>query len=1162
MLAILLTTFFPLAHSQDKGAVWSVVVLDKVLASVPPGAKLARVGDMEILVSNLRAWRNALAGQSTPGLAFDGDVPIWTDGNLYYTFDASVSIEHQKVFLDGAKEWATFASLRFIPRTTEPNYFTVKENPFLAGGQSALGMVGGQQFLQFGPNAWNRGTICHELGHTLGLVHEHQRSDRDSFVTILTGNIVPGAEIEFVKLTNSRNQGPYDFLSITHYARNTLSVDPNLDTIQPLPAFNQFLNILGQGDPLLTPLDREGLAAIYGAGPAFTSVVTNTQDSGPGSLRTALYYGFDHPGTTITFNIPTSDSGFSNNVFNILPTDQLPSLWNATVIDGSTQPTNSNPNGPEILLSGALAPLPSVFPHGLLLRGTDCVVHSLIVGGFARYGILIDGTNATGNVVSGCYLGTDPSGTFAVTNGFNPIAIANGASGNRIGGSTISERNIISGSSFQGLVIRDPGTRNNLVQGNYIGLNAAGNAPLANTWSGVSIFGGARSNLIGGPLAGMRNFISGNANQGIVISDADTDGNRIEGNYIGLNPSGTAAIPNGWAGVEFFGGVKSNIVGGNNPGARNIISGNTLQGVLLSGSGTVGNLIQGNLIGVNATGSAALSNGWAGVELFGGVQNTLIGGAEPGAGNTVSGNGLQGIVISGDNTTTITIQGNLIGSDPSGTVAISNRFSGVDIFGGVKGTLIGGATVASRNIISGNGGAGVSISGFGSENTKVQGNFVGVDSSGLVALPNGFSGVSLFNGAKSNLIGGVIPGMRNIVSGNASSGVTLSESGTSQNRVEGNFIGLDAAGTAAISNAFSGVAIFGGAQANVIGGGVGARNFISGNGNSGIAVTDPGTDGNWIQGNTVGLDGANSAAIPNRFTGVVLFGGAQSNQIGGLTLGSGNIIASNLSGGVLLFDGVTTNNSIRGNSIFGNSVLGIDLFGGANRSLSPPTLTAAVLTTNLVIFGSLSLAASTTVHLDFYANPAPLGSAQGKTFIGTRDISSGSGGTTDFSFGLNSIVPAGRILTGTVTDSAGNTSPLSPGVTVVATSSVNDGIPDAWRAAFFGGNGTTTNSQSCAMCDPDGDGADNLGEFLAGTNPTNSPSRFVVASTITNGFGGTVSLQTVPGIIYRLEARDDLNTNLWSILVDQVVGNGSVISVADPAALVLPRRFYRGRIIP
>src|SRR5258706_16466694 len=84
----------------------------------------------------------------------------------------------------------------------------------------------------------------------------------------------------------------------------------------------------------------------------------------------------------------------------------------------------------------------------------------------------------------------------------------------------------------------EDGTRNNLVQGNYIGLNAAGTAALPNTFSGVAIFNGAQSNMIGGLTASARNVISGNANQGVVISDINTTGNVVSGNYIGLSGDG------------------------------------------------------------------------------------------------------------------------------------------------------------------------------------------------------------------------------------------------------------------------------------------------------------------------------------------------------------------------------------------------------------------------------------------------------------------------------------------------------------------------------------------------------------------------------------------------------------------------------------------------
>ena len=308
--------------------------MDQILANVQPGQRTARINDMEILVANLQAWRNQLAGLPSPNLAFYGNAPTWPGGNVYYTFDISVSAAEQKVFLDSAAEWALFGKLRFITRTTQPNYVTIVETnsldgeTSLSGGVSAVGMIGGQQFIYFSSNAWNHGIICHEIGHTLGLAHEHQRSDRDSYLTVITNNVAPGSMGGLIKLTGTQNETPYDFLSVMHYAQWAGSINPpTVATMVPLPPYSQFANIMGQGDPKLTPSDRAGMAAMYGAGPALTNVVTNTQDSGPGSLRAALYYAYDHRGTTVKFNIPISDPGFSNGVFNIQPSDVLPSLF-------------------------------------------------------------------------------------------------------------------------------------------------------------------------------------------------------------------------------------------------------------------------------------------------------------------------------------------------------------------------------------------------------------------------------------------------------------------------------------------------------------------------------------------------------------------------------------------------------------------------------------------------------------------------------------------------------------------------------------------------------------------------------------------------------------------------------------------------------------------
>jgi hypothetical protein len=1096
---LVLAAFFspnqPLFAAPSASANWSVAVLDKILADVPPGQTLAQVGDMQIQVSLLQTWRNQLAGGPQPLLAFNGSTPTWPGGNVYYSFSNNVSAVEQQAFLDGAAEWATFANLHFIPWTTQANYVTVFLGQGLEGGESDVGMIGGQQFLQIGPNSWNRPTICHELGHTLGLVHEQQRSDRDNYVTILTNNIAPGQEGNFVELPDSINQTPYDFLSIMEYSRNDLSVDPSLDTIEPLPPYTNFINLMGvQFDPVLSVSDRAGMAEVYGAGPPITNIVSNTQDSGPGSLRAALYYAFDHPGTTITFDIPTSDAGFSNNVFNILPTDGFPSLVNATILDGSTEPANSNPNGPQILLNGILGQSLSVFPSGLQFKGSNCLARSFIIDNFPEAGVLITGSGAIGNTVSGCYLGTDENGMIAETNIFYPLEISGGAISNVVGGTTVAERNIISGSAYQGVAIRDPGTAHNVVEGNYIGLNAQGNAALPNAWAGIQIFGGAQSNLIGGYTASARNIISGNTLQGIAISDPNTGGNIVAGNYLGLDPTGTTAMPNGYAGVDIFGGSFGNTVGGTASGARNVISGNLDQGVSISSNGAVANVVLGNLIGLNAAGTAAIPNGEAGVGIYLGAQSNLIG----------------------------------------GTIA------------------------SARNIISGNGEQGVAVGNPGTSDNLIQGNYIGVNPSGTTAISNTWAGVNFFDGAGANLVGGSAPGAGNVISGNGIQGVLIQDGGTENNLVQGNLIGLNASGNAAIPNAASGIEIYNGPSGNFIGGLGGERNFISGNTGYGIDI-DFGSSGNIVQGNTFGLGAQNETVIPNGGVDVLLYVEVTSNLIGGVTLGAANLISGSPADGVqVYFD--STNNPIRGNSIFGNNGTAIFLYQGGNNNLPAPTLTSAVVTTNTTVTGNYEGTNDEIYTLDFYADAPPAASAESMTYLGSTTIT-GTGGPADFTANLGVHLPSGQSVTATVTDPEGNTSQLSAGITATMTSTVNDGIPDAWRALYFGGDGTMTNSESAAAADPDNDGLDNYEEFLAGTNPTNAASVLKVTAYNPNVSANAVSLNSVAGTVYRVQYRNNLLAGNWSILADQIVGSGTNLFLPDPGATSVPQRFYRAQVL-
>jgi len=1184
------------------GVDWNITALDQAIATVPAGEKFAQIGDMLVPLDYLQDWRNQLAGIPQPKSAFyNGFIP-WTSGNVYYSFDASVTSFNQKVFLDCAAEWATFANLRFIARSTQANYILVTNNATLNGGLSAVGMSGGAQLLQIGTTAWNHSTIVHELGHALGMCHEQQRSDRDSYVTIGTNNILSGHLPDFAILTASTNKGPYDFLSVMHYARDAFSSN-TLDTIQTKPAYNQYINIMGrQFDPVLSTNDRAGMASIYGAGPGASSVVTNTMDSGPGSLRAALYYAFDHPGTTVTFNIPNTDPGLSNNVFNIQPSDVLPSLVNATTLNGNSEPLNTNPNGPDILINGTLCHAPILYVNGVQLKGTNCTVRGLTVNNFNQYGIIITGTNARNNTVSGCFAGVDPTGTVAVTNGLCPIHIGGGAVSNIVGGTVAADRNIISGSALQGITISDVGTSFNVVEGNYIGLNAAGTAALPNTWSGLEIFSGAVSNVIGGTVAGAGNVISGNGNYGVDFNATGVSGNSVLGNYIGLNPAGTAAIPNAYAGIIIWAGASSNTIGGLAPGARNIISGNANDGVLVTGTTSAGNLVVGNYIGLNAAGSAALGNTWAGVDFQGGAINNFV------ATNVISGNGHDGVLVLGSPTAGNRVTGNYIGVNPAGTAALANTWGGVDIQGGAVNNVVSG------NVISGNSQAGVGIGGTTTSGNLVTGNYIGVNAAGTAALANGFSGVDLFSGtvnnvvnsnvisanlnygvilrgsfnsvwgnfigvnaagtaalgnsfggvgfnatAISNTVGGVTRAARNVISGNNGQGILLVGSPISKNLIQGNYIGLNAAGTAAIANAYSGIEINSGPSANVIGGIGGARNFISGNGNYGININN-GSSANVIQGNTIGLNGTNGAAVPNSFANVIMFASASNNVVGGITPGAANLISASTADGVQISDSGSTNNTIRGNSIFGNTGNAIGLFSSGNRSIVAPSLTSAVVTTNTTVVGTYNGVNGTIYQLDFYSDLTPAVSAESMTYLGSRSFT-GTGASSGFTASFGALVPSGRAITASATDPSGNTSALSAGRAVTLTSTPNDGIPDAWRALYFGAPGTSTNSSSYAAGDPDHDGLSNLQEFLAGTNPTNPVSVFKLTAQNPVSTANAVSINSSNGIVYRVLYSDDLTAGRWDILADQILGNGANVFLGDPAASVTPRRFYRAQVL-
>jgi Ca2+-binding RTX toxin-like protein len=544
-------------------------------------------------------------------------------------------------------------------------------------------------------------------------------------------------------------------------------------------------------------------------------------------------------------------------------------------------------------------------------------------------GVEIRDAGTNGNVVAGNYIGTDATGTVALASD-NGVRIDLGAQNNRVGTDSngvadAEERNVISGNG-DGVEIFDSGTTNNVVAGNYIGTNASGTAALANFSEGINLGFGAHGNRIGTNGDGVNdaaeaNVISGNSFEGILINGAGVDANVVAGNFIGLDKTGTTAIPNGDNGVELLGGAQNNRIGTDANGLadaaeRNVIAGNTADGVLLSDAGTSSNVVAGNYVGTNAAGTAAVSNGFDGVAVAGGATANTIGGATAAARNVISGNATDGIAIVGATSSANVIQGNYIGTDGTGLTALANVNNGVLIGGGAKSNIIGGLTAGARNVISGNALGGVQIQDLGTNNNTVEGNFIGTDVTGSLALGNGNGGVGIVFAAANNTVGGATAAARNIISGNAFRGVVIRELGTTGNLVIGNYVGTDVSGTAAIGNNVDGVVIRSGATANTVGGtAAGMGNVISGNVRDGVGILQAGTNDNVVLGNLIGTNFDGTQPLGNTGDGVHVYQGAAGNTIGGTSAGARNVISGNTDDGVLLTDGTTTGNVVAGNLI-------------------------------------------------------------------------------------------------------------------------------------------------------------------------------------------------------------------------------------------------------
>lgn len=554
-----------------------------------------------------------------------------------------------------------------------------------------------------------------------------------------SSQLAPKSDVPLQMISLHSAAAPFDHLVL-------LAPDAPLQSLTDAIAVSNAANQVVSALPLrlnadalsdLACLGNQGLSFVLTA-PGATFTVANNNDSGAGSLRQALLDANARIGLdTIVFNLPAGGR-------TITPATTLPPLTDAVVIDGTTQPGFTG--APLVEINGERA-------EGacLLLQGGDSTVRGLVINRCKRSAIESD--TQTGYRVEGCYIGTDSTGTQSrgnyteLTNSGGAAVAVNGI----IGGTTEAARNIISGNTRSGVsggtviqgnyigvdvtghkalsntsggvganngliggttagagnVISGNGSSsangtgglrlgdNVMVQGNVIGLNATGTAALAGQGNGILTAGS--NNLIGGTTPTARNIISANTNYGVLIANSHPRGNRIQGNYIGTDLSGTRAFGNTYYGIAVV--AEETTIGGTVAGARNVVSAN-FAGMDIRGANS---LVQGNYIGTDASGTKALGN-TNGLDIT--ATDCVIGGSEAGARNVIAANRSDGLILASFRHR---VQNNLIGLFADLTPAGNGRH-GIFLRGS-RTVLIGGEAEQATNFIAHNGGSGIALEG-------------------------------------------------------------------------------------------------------------------------------------------------------------------------------------------------------------------------------------------------------------------------------------------------------------------------------------------------------------------------------------------------------------------------------------------------------------------
>lgn len=710
------------------------------------------------------------------------------------------------------------------------------------------------------------------------------------------------------------------------------------------------------------------------------------------TLRDAITAANANPGPdTITFNIPVDSSPFT-----IYPVAcKLPDIIEQVTIDGYTQPlaVPASDAAAEIKIGlmgnsangtgGACPNNPDglkIYKHptNTAIDGSGTVIRGLSITGWQSNGILVDGANNV--VIEGNFIGLEVEGNVEAGNLADGIRLVN-ADNTTIGGLTPDKRNIISGNASDGIEITT-GSDGTQILGNYIGLDKNGVSDRGNTVNGIllneasAVVGGVKPLAAGGACRGACNVISGNNQNGIVISGVGANGSTVQGNYVGLNWNGTQRVPNTLNGVKVegsgyntIGGTTNTTPGGDCTGACNVITGNDGMGIeiLPKTVAVIGNLVVGNYIGTNPAGTGLVTTALVTGNKLGGIRinnvaDVTIGTTNPAARNVISGNQATttttayGITVQGTITTNTKIYSNYIGTNAAGTAALGND---VGILIKSPSSFVGDLGTQFRNVISGNLSNGIEILGTGlferdnPSSNRIRGNYIGVSADGMSAVPNGGDGVRIVD-AFNNFIGDQYLNSSNIISGNAGNGITITGVQSESTRVQRNYIGVNVNNTAALPN-----------------------------GANGVLIT------NHAHHNQVGLDNSDDPSTSTRY----------------------NVIAWNALAGIAI-DTDGTGNTAMNNQLLNNGGLGIDLGPtgvtlndpgdadtGSNNLQNYPTLLSVQRSGGQVtIQARLETLVGWEYRVDFFTNTTcdPTSYGEGAKFLGKK-VFPATGTTTTFS---------------------------------------------------------------------------------------------------------------------------------------------------------------------